>query len=208
MTARTAIGRADYGEDDPELYETPYAATRALLAADPFFRRRRRIWEPACGPGKIVAVLAGEGHEVRASDKYDYRARWMMKVIRPVWGNDFLEPQCAPHGVQAIVTNPPYSKAAAFAAEALIRAPRVYLLLELGFQQGGQGCPHRDRLFDDGHWTGYFPLRERLQDMNRDGWAGEDASQSRRHAWFRFERGADRPWPETRRISIKPFMED
>lgn len=204
----TAAGRTPGLDRTPQLYETPPAAVSALLAGDPFFRRRRHIWEPACGPGAIVAVLARAGHEITASDRENYGPRWTTPGVAPHWGVDFLQPAAAPRGVQAILTNPPYAQAGAFAAEALLRAPRVYLLLEVGFVQGGLGCPYRDRLLDAGEWTGFFPLRERLNDMNRDGWTGNDAPQSRNHAWFRFEAGAERPWPETRRLSIAPYLED
>src|SRR5262249_1702104 len=48
-----------------DLYETPEAATRALLHVEQF---RGPIWEPACGRGAIARVLRTAGHRVVATD--------------------------------------------------------------------------------------------------------------------------------------------
>jgi hypothetical protein len=44
-----------------DLYETTPEATHALLKAE---RLPLNLWEPACGPGAIVRVLRGAGHQV------------------------------------------------------------------------------------------------------------------------------------------------
>jgi hypothetical protein len=108
----------------------------------------------------------------------------------------------------ALMTNPPYGSgepgeanlAASIATHALELAPRVYLLLELPFQVGGQGCKLRDRLMDSQQLTGVFPFRERL-DMHRDGFPDEDKqAQTRMHAWYRWERTPSQP-REHRRLT-------
>src|SRR6266571_473442 len=85
-----------------DLYETPEVAVRALLRVE---RLPARIWEPACGPGAIVRVLRGAGHEVIAGDLVDYGCPMSFHGI------DFLMEVRAPHKVEAIVTNPPYKLA-------------------------------------------------------------------------------------------------
>src|SRR4249920_1385040 len=86
-----------------DLYETPEAATRALLRAEPL---PRTIWEPACGPGAIVRVLREAGHQVIAADLVDYSSLEQDRA-----GRDFLLERSSPDGVEMIVTNPPFKLA-------------------------------------------------------------------------------------------------
>lgn len=213
MTKAMSIAGRNAGvAETPQLYETPPEATRALLRADPYFRAPRVLVEPCCGPGRLVRALEDGGHRVIASDKYQYAGRYVGRAA-PTWRRDFFDTRgfVVARNDFAIVTNPPYAQAAAFAVHALdvVKAPRVYLLLELGFLQGGGGgshmtCPHRDRLIDGGDLTGVFAFRERINDMHRDGFTGPRVSTTRRHAWFRWERGAKRGVADFRRISLDP----
>ncbi|RAN30654.1 class I SAM-dependent methyltransferase [Hyphomonas pacifica] len=196
---------------DAQLHETPLPATRALCRADPWLRQRERvIWEPACGPGAIVQALQALGHHVKAGDKYDYSDRWRgRKGQRVAWGKDFLSlsPREIPKH-DAIVMNPPYSggMADAFMAKAFDVSPRVYALLELDWIQGGEVARARDQLMDSPYWLAFYPFRERLNEMNRDGWTGRITPHKKRHAWFVFGREGRADGPYTRRISIKEFQ--
>ncbi len=214
------LGTNNYGDDDAQLYETPPQAVFALMAADPWFQAPGRlILEPACGPGAITACLQAAGHTVISSDLNQYEMRWKgdsgKGLQQPTWGMNFFDysPSLMSDIVGdrpfAIVTNPPYggdkalgSKAARFAAHALQLAPRVYMLLELGFQEGGERCAHRDELMDGPHYTGYFPFRERLA-MHRDGHPRQTGSQTRMHAWYRWEREPSGPFVK-QRLTCRP----
>ena len=181
-----------------DLYETPEVATKALLRAEPL---PRTIWEPACGRGAIVRVLRDAGHRVIATDLIDYHSPDQDHA-----GPDFLLERMAPHGVEMIVTNPPFKSAAQFAAHALDLCPRVAMLLRLSFLESGNEKTEagRARLFalDGGHLARVFVFIDRLPMMHRDGWAGNRVSNPTPFAWFVWERGYTGK-PEIDRISWK-----
>jgi hypothetical protein len=94
-------------------YETPGWVTLALIPHLPVFTGR--VWEPACGGGKMVAALRQAGFDVIGSDISQ--------------GADFLhhEPETA---VRAIITNPPYALAREFIERALcIDGNRIVAML-------------------------------------------------------------------------------
>src|SRR5690349_18267346 len=53
------VQRAPLADRKDDLYETPDVAVHALLRVE---KLPHHIWEPACGPGRIVNVLRGAGH--------------------------------------------------------------------------------------------------------------------------------------------------
>lgn len=73
-----------------DCFETPAYAVEPLL---PYLRPDWVIWEPACGSGQIVRVLAAHGWRVIASDLRD--------------GRNFFAWE--PTTFDCIVTNPPFS---------------------------------------------------------------------------------------------------
>jgi hypothetical protein len=83
-------------------------------------------WEPACGNGAIAKVLRSAGRAVLSSDIARYDG------FEPDFVADYLTAP-VPHGVQAVVTNPPFKLAIEFVAKAIIDAPYVALLLRLSF---------------------------------------------------------------------------
>ena len=103
-------GESGYERKAHDSYETEPAATQALLQA---VSLRGRLWEPACGSGKMARVLSAAGHAVLSTDLYDY------EFGEP--GHDFLQAQTLPDNVGTIVTNPPYADDAAerFVVQAL-----------------------------------------------------------------------------------------
>jgi hypothetical protein len=91
-----------------------------------------------------------------------------------------------PHGVQAVVNNPPFKLAIAFVAKAIIDAPYVALLLRLNFLESVGRLPFFRKTPPARIWvsSGRLPMMHRL------GWDGRHASSNHCFAWFVWERGA------------------
>jgi methylase of polypeptide subunit release factors len=104
-----------YERKERDLYETPEWVTRALF---PHLRSLSRVWEPACGSGKMVDALADHGgYRVYGTDI--------------ATGTDFLSCWANEDDSDAIITNPPYDSAPEFIAHALwlMRPTRVVAML-------------------------------------------------------------------------------
>ena len=114
-------------------YETPAWVTLALIPHLPEFNGK--IWEPACGSGKMVAALRQAGFDVVGSDITQ--------------GVDFLG-QASETGVNAIITDPPYALAQEFIERALhfndIRI--IAMLLRTDFRPRGLPSAFVRRLYD------------------------------------------------------------
>jgi hypothetical protein len=156
-----------------DLYETPPVAVHALLRVE---NVPAVIWEPCCGPGAITRVLRASGRRVIASDLVDYQSQ-----DQDFAGWDFLMQQSAPPGVQAIVTNPPYSIINQFVPHALSLSPKVILLLRFLFMESH--CVRNDVL-DCGRLARVYLFANRLPGLHRDGWEGKKAGNSVAYAWF------------------------
>jgi hypothetical protein len=125
MSLNTGNARAPLTARGDDLYETPDVAVHALMRAESL---QEVIWEPACGPGRIVNVLRGAGHKVYATDLVDYGCPDSEVRI------DFLMERHPSVYVGAIVTNPPFKIANEFVAHALkLDIPKVVMLLRLAF---------------------------------------------------------------------------
>ena len=118
---RKKIAGRSRAEGGDELHETPACAVHALLEAEAL---PQVLWEPACGYGAIVRILRAAGRTVIASDLRAYDTPDLDFV------QDFLTTTAAPDGVQAVVMNPPFSKAAA------LRPARV----DAGHPDGGRAA--------------------------------------------------------------------
>ena len=96
-----------YARKERDLYETPEWVTQALR---PHLKLRiSKIWEPACGSGKMARVMASWNHSVVSSD------------IEPsplAYEQDFLTSGLH-EGCGAITTTPPYDLATEFVEHAL-----------------------------------------------------------------------------------------
>lgn len=97
---------SEYARRERDLYETPGWVTRALIPHLP--REPRRIWEPACGGGKMVAELCSIA-EIRASD---------IEPLTVAERLDFLMERKT-EDADAIITNPPFELARQFIEHAL-----------------------------------------------------------------------------------------
>ena len=168
-------GRHPHGERGRDLYETPAAATEALLRAG---RLPHLVWEPAAGHGAIVRVLQAHGHNVAAGDIIDYG--FPLRFV----GN-FLTTTAVPDGCTAILTNPPYRLAEQFVAHALALVPTVVMLLRLAFLESER----RIEILERSGLARVHVFRKRLPMMHRAGWAGPRASSAIPFAWFCWDRG-------------------
>jgi hypothetical protein len=152
-----------YARQPDDVYETPAWVTQAVAG---YLRQhcRRKIWDPANGPGsKIAEALRQHGFHVVASNE------------------DFLTRTTAPLDTDCIVTNPPYGiggrLACEFIAHAIELAPIVVMLLRIDFDSGKT----RTGLFRDCRaFAGKLTLLDRVTWFEREGAPGP----SENHAWF------------------------
>lgn len=106
-----------------DFYPTPGYCTEDLLRVERF---EGSIWEPACGDGAISKVLEQHGYRVLSTDLV-YRGYGM-------GGHDFFMES---HGVDNIITNPPYRLATEFVERAVLMAKcKVAMFLKLAFLEG------------------------------------------------------------------------
>jgi len=155
-----------------DCYETPDVAVHALLKVE---KLPHDIWEPACGSGNIAKVLTVAGHEVIATDLYDYGYGKS--------GIDFLKGKFVPVG-GAIVTNPPYQQAQEFVEKALLLSSMVVMLMRMAFYESKR----RANILDSGHLARIHVFANRLPMMHRKGWDGPKASSAMTFAWFVWDR--------------------
>lgn len=158
-----------YERKERDLYETPEWVTEALLPHLP--PGPLRIWEPACGSGKMSRVLGRAPHSVTATDIWapDEVAVDFLEIKSPVDG---------PH--DAIVTNPPYEFAAEFIARAmafqLAAGGIVAMLLRTDFDHAKTRAP----LF-----SGCPAFAKKVVLTKRIQWFEDSkGSPSFNHAWF------------------------
>lgn len=191
MSLVTGVARHAIADRGNDLYQTPPEAVRALLKHECV---PNRVWEPACGPGSIVRVLRGAGHDVLATDLVDYDS-----PDQDEFGVDFLIPGIAEAYNdlgRAIVTNPPFKNAHEFVGRALYFSPYVAMLLRLAFLESEK----RRSILDNGLLSRVLVFRNRLPMMHREGWTGPRASSATAFAWFIWDRSHRGP-TELHRIS-------
>lgn len=181
------VQRAPLVDRKDDLYETPDMAVHALLAAEEL---PETIWEPACGPGRIVRVLRSAGRKVYATDLIDYG------LEDSEHGGDFLMERPPSFHIGAVVTNPPFKLADQFVRHAVLLCPRVYRLLRLAFLESER----RRDLLDHELLARVYVFRKRLPMMHRQGWNGPRSSSAMPFAWFVWQWGHKGP-AELRRIS-------
>jgi hypothetical protein len=155
-------------------YKTPRCAIEPLIAIEPL---PSGCWDP-CGSdddtNNIAIALRAHGKTVVAtdiaSDSIDFRTR-----------------REAPLGIEAIVTNPPFSLAADFIRHGLVLVPKVVVLERIQFLESEA----RAELFDAGKLARVFVFRNRVPRMHQEGWDGKRASPAMVLAWFVFDREHD-----------------
>lgn len=190
MTLPPSNKRASHKARGDDLYETPVVAVRALLSVEPL---PHRIWEPACGPGNIVAELRAAEREVIATDLTYHACPGQLA------GVNFLKQRQAPLGIDTIVTNPPFKHAHEFVSKALELCPRVIMLLRLAFLESER----RRDILDGGRLARVHVFRKRLPMMHRAGWTGPKATSAVAFAWFVWEASSEST--TLSRLSWEPF---
>jgi hypothetical protein len=162
------VSRVDsnYARKPRDLYETPPWVVEAVLPHLPF---GGKIWEPACGNGNIVRVLADAGYDVHASDALD--------------GENFFAAKAVPAGTRGIITNPPYTDVADFIQHAIdlmmLRNGFVAMLLAADFDS----AKSRRHLFADCRmFAKTIVLTRRIIWFERTD--GKKPAPSENHRWF------------------------
>lgn len=138
-----------------ELYDTPPEATQALLERYGVTLRRGKVWECAVGNWQLADVLTAGGCTVVGTDLNSHD--------RPGQGGDLFQTAPWPEGMSeddAVVTNPPFSQAAAFILHAVVdlKAGFVALLLKASYFHAAE----RLELFERCPPTAVHPLGWRL----------------------------------------------
>jgi len=138
-----------------ELYSTPPEATQALLDRYGVTLRGRKVWECAVGEWQLANVLTAGGCTVVGTDLND--------LGREGQGGVMFQTAPWPEGMgedDAVVTNPPFSQAAAFILHAVVdlKASFVALLLKASYFHAAE----RLELFERCPPTAVHPLGWRL----------------------------------------------
>lgn len=108
-----------------DFYRTPPVATWGLLSVEDI---SNRVWDPACGDGRVSGVLREAGYRVVETD-LAHRGHGR-------GGVDFLKCR-VPAGVGTIVTNPPFTHMVEFIKRATeIRPPKFCFIGRLLFMEG------------------------------------------------------------------------
>jgi hypothetical protein len=150
-----------YQRKERDRYETPSWVTEALLPHIP--ERVSKLWEPACGSGKMVRVLEAAGYAVHATDIEQ--------------GQDFLDGDLTPGArIHGIITNPPYEFAQEFIERALGISEYVAMLLRADYDS----AMTRQHLFG-----GCFIFARKIVLTKRIKWFEDTTgSPSFNHAWY------------------------
>lgn len=139
-----------------DLYPTPVNAVEAIME---LIRALgvKRVWEPACGDGRIARVLEWHGLNVTGTDLREHTGYgtggldFLNDDVLRKWGLD-------PEQFDMIMTNPPFSLARAFIERALMYAPVVIMLVK----QNYYNTDNRYDFFNDMRPTMFLPLTWRL----------------------------------------------
>lgn len=151
-----------YERVERDLYETPAWVTESLLPH--LGRGFIRVWEPACGSGKMVRALEQDGLSVIATDIST--------------GTDFLTAE--PREADAIITNPPYELAREFVEHALDEMAECQGLVAMLLRTDFDHAATRQHLFSKHPaFAKKIVLTKRIVWFERKG-----AAPSFNHAWY------------------------
>lgn len=121
-TSHAVMAQRHEPHDSLDYFATPAWGTRALCehVLPTASLADCNVWEPACGEGHMAEPLREYFLSVHTSDIHDYDWEGQERVV------DFLfpgsePPHIAAHGVDWIITNPPFKLAAEFVHQALDR---------------------------------------------------------------------------------------
>lgn len=153
--SRITGGNSKYGRNSSDFYPTPPDVTIALIE-NLLIPASAKIWEPACGTGKMADVLKEYGYCVESSD-----------ILETGYGKvqDFLTATNC--DCDWIITNPPFSLAEQFIRKANDFGCRYAFLLKAQYWNAAKRCS----LFEETHPSKIFPLtwRPDFLDKKRGG---------------------------------------
>lgn len=157
-----------YERKERDLYETPEWVTEAVLPHLPAIKGV--VWEPACGPGKMAAVL---------------QKRFLLAATDIEGGADFLSSAMpAPPDCVAIITNPPYEHGPEFCEIALRRMEVVNGAVAMLMRTDFDHAKSRSHLFRDcPAFAKKLVLTKRIMWFEPEPGA-KGKSPSFNHAWF------------------------
>lgn len=150
-----------------DFYPTPVDGTESIIPLIEAFskvfeemhgRPIRRIWEPACGDGRLARVLEWHGYEVVSTDINPYPGYGQ-------GGMDFLiEDPLITDGwdigeIDMIVTNPPFKLSVEFIRRARRMTPWVIMLVKQNYYNAGS---RYDFFQGEDRPTFFLPLTWRL----------------------------------------------
>lgn len=163
-----------YERRERDLYETPAWVTQALIPHLP--RSLETVWEPACGSGKMVDVLAKQvAVGVFATDIVPLSECGIV---------DFLSEKVTWCGAKAIITNPPYELATEFCEHALTLMEPVSGMVAMLLRTDFDHAKSRSHLFRDcPAFTKKLVLTKRIVWFEPEPGA-KGKSPSFNHAWF------------------------
>jgi hypothetical protein len=176
-----------YARVPSDLYQTLAWVTASL--GEHINLAGRRVWEPACGEGKMVRALSALGARVLATDLHDYGFQDMLEQL------DFFAPEAAArYDFQDIISNPPYGPQGHTAERFIVRGLEqlplggvLALLLQADFDSAGG----RRHLFRDcEHFAGRIVLNRRIEwfprEIKPDG--KKAGGPSGNHCWYIWEK--------------------
>lgn len=145
-----------------DVYPTPVDGTESLV---PVLKQMRvkRIWEPACGDGRLSRVLEWHGFEVTSTDLRENPGYgvggldFINEDPMTKWGWDIGE-------VDMIVTNPPFALSVPFVKKALSITPNVAMLVKVNYWN----TQSRYGLFGENRPQFFFPLTWRLAFLEQE----------------------------------------
>lgn len=130
-----------------------------------------KIWEPACGDGRLSRVLEWHGYDVLSTDLRPHSGYGNVYVDRPTitGGFDFLNDDLAEkwgidYKPDLIVTNPPFSHAEQFIRKALSYTGNVAMLLKATYWNAASRLP----FFHERRPAFVLPLTFRLAFLEKE----------------------------------------
>lgn len=127
-----------------------------------------RVWEPACGDGRLSRVLEWHGFDVLSTDLRPHSGYGNFAHGQP-GGFDFLNDDLAEkwgldYKPDMIVSNPPFSHAEAFIRKALTYTPNVAMLLKATYWNAASRLP----FFHEHRPAFILPLTFRLAFLEKE----------------------------------------
>lgn len=154
-----------------DLYPTPVDGTECVIPAlqviaeyhEHHCGSRPRVWEPACGDGRMSRVLEWHGFDVLSTDLRETPGYG-------IGGVDFLKSHertmgwHPPDDIDLIVSNPPFSLAELFIRQALTYTPNVAMLLKATYWNAASRLP----FFNEHRPAFVLPLTFRLAFLEKE----------------------------------------